>query len=147
MICAGPRPWWSGRCGVCRRNAKAKGRSRLCETLSPYLATERSDVKLSGLLGISEAGVKRQLHNLRRCYRWLIWAEVAETVEDPGGGKKRDPPLVRHAHATGGLKQAGWTLNRNMAKHMRSQKHFRHTGCENFSLMQLLHTCTAPSET
>ena len=79
--------------------AVADKRSRLCETLSPYLATERSDVsygKLSGLLGISEAGVKRQLYNLRRRYRWLIWAEVAETVEDPGEVKSE----IRHLCAT-----------------------------------------------
>jgi RNA polymerase sigma factor (sigma-70 family) len=82
-----------------QEECKSKGRSRLCETLSPYLATERSDVsygKLSGLLGISEAGVKRQLHNLRRRYRWLIWAEVAETVEDPGEVKSE----IRHLCAT-----------------------------------------------
>jgi len=69
-----------------QEECRGQGRSRLCETLSPYLASERSDVsygKLSGLLGITEAGVKRQLHNLRRRYRWLIWAEVAETVQDP----------------------------------------------------------------
>ncbi len=82
-----------------QEECKGKGRSRLCETLSPYLATERSDVsygKLSELLGISEAGVKRQLHNLRRRYRGLIWAEVAETVEDPREVKSE----IRHLCAT-----------------------------------------------
>jgi len=69
-----------------REECERKGRLRLFETLSPYLATDRSDVSyasLSALLGITEAGVKRQLHNLRRRYRWLIRAEVAETLEDP----------------------------------------------------------------
>jgi len=50
---------------------------------------------------------------------------------------------VRHPHSTGGLKQVGWILIRNMAKRMRSQKRFRHTGCENFFLMQLLHMHSA----
>jgi RNA polymerase sigma-70 factor (ECF subfamily) len=69
-----------------REECERKGRLRLFEALSPYLATDRSDVSYSKLaisLGINEAGVKRQLHNLRRRYRWLVWAEVAETVEDP----------------------------------------------------------------
>ena len=82
-----------------REECDRKGRMRLFQALSPYLATERSDVSyasLSSLLGIAEAGVKRQLHNLRRRYRWLIWAEVAETVEDPGEIKSE----IRHLCAT-----------------------------------------------
>jgi RNA polymerase sigma factor (sigma-70 family) len=69
-----------------REECQSKQRLRLFETLSLYLATERSDVSystLSATLGIAEAAVKKQLHNLRRRYRWLIWEEVAQTVENP----------------------------------------------------------------
>ena len=34
-------------------------------------------------LGIAESAVKKQLHNLRRRYRWLLCDEVAQTVGDP----------------------------------------------------------------
>jgi hypothetical protein len=34
-------------------------------------------------LGIKESAIKKQLHNLRRRYRWLICEEVAQTVENP----------------------------------------------------------------
>ncbi len=56
------------------------------ETLSLYLTTERADVSYHNLattLGITESAVKKQLHNLRRRYRWLICEEVAQTVESP----------------------------------------------------------------
>jgi RNA polymerase sigma-70 factor (ECF subfamily) len=69
-----------------REECESKGRLRLFETLSGYLATERSDVsypELSAALGIAESAVKKQLHNLRQRYRWLLRDEVAQTVEDP----------------------------------------------------------------
>ena len=65
---------------------ESKRRRRLFETLSLYLTTERADVSYHNLattLGITESAVKKQLHNLRRRYRWLIYEEVAQTVEDP----------------------------------------------------------------
>jgi hypothetical protein len=34
-------------------------------------------------LGIAETLVKRQLHNLRQRYRWLLRDEVAHTVANP----------------------------------------------------------------
>ena len=69
-----------------REECESKSRLRLFETLSLYLTTERADVSypdLAAMLGITESAVKKQLHNLRRRYRWLICEEVAQTVEDP----------------------------------------------------------------
>jgi RNA polymerase sigma-70 factor (ECF subfamily) len=69
-----------------REECQSKQRLRLFETLSLYLATDRSDVSyhnLATILGITEPAVKKQLHNLRRRYRWLIYEEVAQTVKGP----------------------------------------------------------------
>ena len=65
---------------------QAKGRRRLYEALSPHLAAERADIsygEVAARLGVSETVVKRQLHNLRQRYRWLLRDEIARTVEDP----------------------------------------------------------------
>ncbi|MGH8092427.1 MAG: RNA polymerase sigma factor [Chthoniobacterales bacterium] len=69
-----------------RQECENKRRLRLFETLNLYLTTERAEVSYQSLattLGIAESAVKKQLHNLRRRYRWLICEEVAQTVEDP----------------------------------------------------------------
>lgn len=69
-----------------REECQSKRRLRLFETLSLYLATDRADVSyqnLATILGIAESAVKKQLHNLRRRYRWLLYDEVAQTVADP----------------------------------------------------------------
>jgi RNA polymerase sigma factor (sigma-70 family) len=63
-----------------------KGRLRLFDALSDYLAADRADVSYAAIaapLGIREVEVKRQLHNLRLRYRWLLRDEVARTVADP----------------------------------------------------------------
>jgi|SRR5947209_6391072 len=63
-----------------------KGRLRLYETLSPYLAAERADISYSTAataLALPEPIVKRQLHNLRQRYRWLLRDEISRTVADP----------------------------------------------------------------
>jgi DNA-directed RNA polymerase specialized sigma24 family protein len=63
-----------------------KGRLRLFDALSEHLAAERKDVSyatIASLLGVGEAMVKRQLHNLRQRYRWLLRDEVSRTVADP----------------------------------------------------------------
>jgi hypothetical protein len=68
------------------KNAKNKGRLRLFNALSPQLTAERDEVlytNLSADLGLAETAVKRQLHNMRRRYRWLLCDEVAHTVENP----------------------------------------------------------------
>ena len=69
-----------------REECESRGRLRLFQTLSGYLATERADVsypQLAATLGIAESAVKKQLHNLRQRYRWLLRDEVAHTVENP----------------------------------------------------------------
>ncbi|MBA3883484.1 MAG: sigma-70 family RNA polymerase sigma factor [Chthoniobacterales bacterium] len=66
-----------------REECESKGRRRLFETLSAHLATERAEVSYASLataLGIPETAVKKQLHNLRQRYRWLLREEVAQTV-------------------------------------------------------------------
>ena len=66
-----------------REECEAKGRLRLFETLSVHLTSERGDLSYASLaatLGIAEAMVKKQLHNLRKRYRWFLRDEVAHTV-------------------------------------------------------------------
>src|SRR5262249_38174403 len=69
-----------------REECESKGRLRLFEALSGYLTAERADVSiptLSASLGIAESAVKKQLHNMRQRYRWLLRDEVAHTVANP----------------------------------------------------------------
>jgi RNA polymerase sigma factor (sigma-70 family) len=69
-----------------REECEGKGRLRLFETLSVHLTSERGDVSyatLAAALGVAETMVKKQLHNLRQRYRWLLRDEVAQTVKDP----------------------------------------------------------------
>ena len=73
-----------------REECERKGRLRLFAVLSSYLAAERSDVSyndLSTKLGLPESAVKKQLHNMRLRYRWLLRDEVAHTVDNPADVK------------------------------------------------------------
>lgn len=82
-----------------REECQSRSRLRLFETLSPYLTTERADVSyqiLATTLGIPESAVKKQLHNLRRRYRWLLYNEVEQTVENPSEVEGE----IRHLCAT-----------------------------------------------
>lgn len=82
-----------------REECARKMRLRLFETLSPHLATDRTDISyqnLATILGIKESAVKKQLHNLRRRYRWLMCEEVAQTVENPSDVEGE----IRHLCAT-----------------------------------------------
>lgn len=68
-----------------REECEEKRRLRLFETLRDYLASDRSDISYLGLattLGITEAMVKKQLHNLRQRFRWLLRDEVSQTVQN-----------------------------------------------------------------
>ncbi len=68
-----------------REECEAKGRLRLFETLSVHLALESSDLSYANLaasLGIAQPMLKKQLHNLRKRYRWFLRDEVAHTVEN-----------------------------------------------------------------
>jgi RNA polymerase sigma-70 factor (ECF subfamily) len=68
-----------------REECESKGRLRLFEMLSAHLASGCSDLSYASLgaaLGIAETMVKKQLHNLRKRYRWFLRDEVARTVEN-----------------------------------------------------------------
>ena len=65
---------------------EAKGRRRLFDVLSGHLTARQPGISYAALaatLGVSEGVVKKQLHNLRLRYRWLLRKEVARTVTDP----------------------------------------------------------------
>ena len=65
---------------------ESHGRRRVFDALSGSLAAERADVHYVALaknLGVSEASVKRLLHEMRERYRALLRQEVADTVEKP----------------------------------------------------------------
>jgi DNA-directed RNA polymerase specialized sigma24 family protein len=69
-----------------REECESKGKLWLFQALSPHLTDERDQVsyaKLSEELGMAEAAVKKQLHNMRQRYRALLRAEVSRTVENP----------------------------------------------------------------
>ena len=69
-----------------REECEGKGRLRLFEGLRDYLAAEHADISYANLaaaLGVAETVVKKQLHNLRERYRWLLRDEVAHTVANP----------------------------------------------------------------
>ena len=72
--------------GKLGEECEAKGRRRVFDVLNGTLASDRADVSypvLSKTLGVPEASIKRLVHQLRRRYRELLRAEVAETVENP----------------------------------------------------------------
>jgi DNA-directed RNA polymerase specialized sigma24 family protein len=65
---------------------ESRGRLRLFTTLSKYLSVERVDISyatLSASLGVSEAVIKRVLHQLRVRYRIILREEVSQTVANP----------------------------------------------------------------
>jgi RNA polymerase sigma factor (sigma-70 family) len=69
-----------------REECEGKGRRRLFEALRDYLTAQHGDISYANLaasLGITDTAVKKQLHNLRQRYRWLLRDEVAHTVSDP----------------------------------------------------------------
>jgi DNA-directed RNA polymerase specialized sigma24 family protein len=69
-----------------REECDSKGKLWLFQALSSNITDERDELSyanLSAELGITEAAVKKQLHNMRQRYRSLLRAEVSQTVEDP----------------------------------------------------------------
>jgi DNA-directed RNA polymerase specialized sigma24 family protein len=69
-----------------RHECEGKGRLRLFEALREHLTADGAEVSYAERalsLGVAEAVVKKQLHNLRQRYRWLLRDEVAQTVEHP----------------------------------------------------------------
>lgn len=69
-----------------REECEHKGRLRVFDVLSGYLTAERAQASyanLSATLGVPETAVKKQLHNMRQRYRWLLRDEVAHTIDNP----------------------------------------------------------------
>jgi hypothetical protein len=69
-----------------REECERKGRLRVFEVFSGYLTAERAEASyadLSATLGVPKTAVKKQLHNMRQRYRWLLRDEVAHTVDNP----------------------------------------------------------------
>jgi RNA polymerase sigma-70 factor (ECF subfamily) len=69
-----------------REECDSKGKLWLFQALSSNITDERDELSyadLSAKLGITEAAVKKQLHNMRQRYRSLLRTEVSQTVEDP----------------------------------------------------------------
>jgi RNA polymerase sigma factor (sigma-70 family) len=69
-----------------QEECERRGRRRVFDALRSSLTAEREDVSYEALareLGIGSAEIKRLLHQLRQRYRYLLRAEVAETVENP----------------------------------------------------------------
>jgi RNA polymerase sigma factor (sigma-70 family) len=69
-----------------REECDSKGKLWLFQALSSNITDERDELsyaKLSAELGITEAAVKKQLHNMRQRYRSLLRDEVSQTVENP----------------------------------------------------------------
>jgi RNA polymerase sigma-70 factor (ECF subfamily) len=65
---------------------ESRGRRRVFDVLSAYLAADRADVSyasLSKTLGVPETAVKRLVHQMRQRYRELLREEIAHTVEKP----------------------------------------------------------------
>jgi DNA-directed RNA polymerase specialized sigma24 family protein len=65
---------------------ESHGRRRVFDVLSSSLVAEREDVSYASLareLGVEEPKIKGLLHQMRRRYRQLLRAEVAETIENP----------------------------------------------------------------
>jgi RNA polymerase sigma-70 factor (ECF subfamily) len=82
-----------------REECEGQGRLRLFEALRDHLTAERADTSYADLgagLGVADTVVKKQLHNLRQRYRWLLREEVAHTVGNPADVDDE----IRHLCAT-----------------------------------------------
>ena len=83
-IFAGPQRSSTTRFGVCERSAKVRD---ACGCLKHCGITSQQNTPTSRMqsrcLGVAETIIKKQLHNLRQRYRWLLRDEVAHTVGSP----------------------------------------------------------------
>ena len=69
-----------------RAEYRAVSRGDLCESLEPHLHGDENRlpyVELATRFGLSEEAIKSAAHRMRRRYRELLRAEVAETLTDP----------------------------------------------------------------
>lgn len=72
---------------VMQREAEADGKARNFDRLNPWLtgdAAGRSAADTAGELGWSEGAVRVAIHRLRRRFRELVKAEIAQTLSQPG---------------------------------------------------------------
>lgn len=72
---------------VMKRECAASDGLQEFETLKPWLTggnDGRSQAEAAGELGMSEGAVRVAIHRLRRQFRKLVRAEVAQTVDGPG---------------------------------------------------------------
>ncbi len=70
-----------------RKEYEQEGNAGLFSEINPCLVGERASLpyaQLAGKLALSESGVKSAVHRLRRRYRKLLRAEIAQTVAAPG---------------------------------------------------------------
>ena len=69
-----------------RAEYRVESRGDLCESLEPHLHGDENRlpyIELANRFGLSEEAIKSAAHRLRRRYRELLRAEVAETLTDP----------------------------------------------------------------
>ena len=69
-----------------RDECERKGRLSVFEVLYPYVTAERDDMcyaRVASELKVAQSAVKKLLYRVRRRYRFLLRAEVAQTVADP----------------------------------------------------------------
>jgi RNA polymerase sigma-70 factor (ECF subfamily) len=67
-----------------RNEMRAEGKTDQFEQMKEFLAGNKGDVRYAEVaenLGLSEAAVKTAVHRLRKRYRHLLIAEIADTVE------------------------------------------------------------------
>jgi RNA polymerase sigma factor (sigma-70 family) len=72
---------------VMKRECEQSGATREFETLKPWLTGEsasRPQADAARELGMNEGAVRVAIHRLRRRFRELVKAEIAQTVNEPG---------------------------------------------------------------
>jgi RNA polymerase sigma-70 factor (ECF subfamily) len=77
--------------------AEADGKGAQFAALKPWLLGEVPSLSQAGVareLGLSEGAVKVAVHRLRRRFRELVKAEIAQTVSDPGQAQEELRYLV-----------------------------------------------------
>ncbi len=69
-----------------RDESTAEGKAKLFDQLKPFLTVGKSAIpyaQAAAGLGLSEGAVRVAVHRLRRRYRELLRAEIAQTLADP----------------------------------------------------------------
>jgi DNA-directed RNA polymerase specialized sigma24 family protein len=69
-----------------RDECAAEGKATLFEQLKPFLMVGQSDIpyaQAAARLGLDEGAARVAVHRLRKRYRELLRAEIAQTLSDP----------------------------------------------------------------